>query len=181
MKVASALLLAILTALPYAALAQSTGAQQAGITVDGAWARASVGAMPDGVAYVHIVNTGGAADRLLGLSTPVAAKAELHETKTSNGMMTMRPVGPLPVAPAESIEFMPGGLHIMLVGLKHPLKQGETFPLTLSFEHAGAVQATVTVARANAMGMGGMDQGAMPGMDMSHGRSGPSPPPSPAQ
>jgi copper(I)-binding protein len=86
----------------------------------------------------------------------------------------MRPVASLPVGPGHDVTLAPGGSHVMLMGLKQPLKPGDHFPLTLTFAHAGAVTTEVTVGRAGASGpgtaksdgadMGGMD---MRGMDMS--------------
>jgi hypothetical protein len=88
-----------------------------------------------------------------------------------NGVMKMRPVGPLVIAPGQSATLKPGANHVMFIGLKHPLKEGETFPLTLSFEKAGDVQVMVQVERAGAMGEHAAAPGAMPKMQggMDHG------------
>ena len=73
-------------------------------------------------------------------------------------------VATLPVQPGKSVTLAPGGYHIMLTGLKQPLQQGDTFPLTLNFEKAGQVTATVTVQKAGGgVPMGGTN---MPGMQM---------------
>jgi hypothetical protein len=61
------------------------------------------------------------------------------------GMMKMRPVPGLSVAPGKPVKLAPGGYHIMLMGLKAPLKQGDSFPLTLRFEHAAPMTVTVNV------------------------------------
>jgi len=76
------------------------------------------------------------ADRLTGASTPVAKHVELHETINDNGVMKMRPVDALAVRPDKPVLFAPGGCPVMLVGLNQPLKVGETFPLTLTFDPA---------------------------------------------
>jgi len=73
----------------------------------------------------------------------------------------MRPITDVPVKAGGSAEFKPDGMHIMLLGLKHPLKAGDHFPLTLTFEKAGTVQTRVTVTKAGAAG-----PGSMPGMKM---------------
>ena len=99
-------------------------------------------------------------DRLVGVSTPVAATAELHETINDNGVMKMRPVAAIALDPGKSVTFTPGGYHVMLVGLKSPLKAGDSFPLTLTFEHAPPITVTVKV---EAVGSASMehDHGAM--------------------
>lgn len=157
----SGIILALFTA--------SAGAQQSAdgaLEVQHAWARASAG--KTGAAYFSLANKGAATDRLIALKTPVAQKAELHEDKMENGIMKMRPVGPLAIEAGQSLTLKPGADHVMLIGLKHPLKEGENFPLTLSFEKAGDVQVTVHVERAGAMGADAAGSGAMhhmPGMD----------------
>lgn len=134
-------------------------AQQAPIVVTGAWARAMPKGASTGAAYVTVTNRGGAEDQLVGASTPVAAKAQLHTTITDNGVMKMRPVSEIAVKPGATVALKPGGFHLMLTGLKQPLTEGRSFPLTLNFAKAGKIETTVTVAKA----------GAMTGMDMSHG------------
>jgi hypothetical protein len=145
-------------------------AQQNDIRVGDAWSRPAMEGRT-GVVYLTISDTG-APDRLTGATSPVAASAGLHGSFTDHGVAKMRDVAALPVGPGKSVTLEPGGYHIMLMGLKQPLKQGDTFPVTLLFEKAGQVTATVTVQKAGAgmsMGhdaMGGMN---MPGMPMQGG------------
>ena len=142
-------------------------AQQGGIQIENAWSRAAMMGRI-GVVYLTITDTG-APDKLVAVASPVATKADLHESFTDNGVAKMRDVATMPVQPGKSVTLAPGGYHIMLTGLKQPLQQGDTFPLMLSFEKAGQVTATVTVQKAGGdmlMGhdaMGGMN---MPGMQM---------------
>lgn len=138
-----------------------------GIAIEHAWARATPGGAHNGAAYFDIVNKGDLPDRLIGMSTPVAEKAEAHESKVENGVMSMRPLGHLTVGPGQAVPFKPNADHVMLTGLKHPLKQGETFPLTLTFEKSGEIRITVKVEGVGAMGPGATDHGAMPPMDTS--------------
>jgi copper(I)-binding protein len=108
------------------------------------WARASAGAAKTGAAYLTITDTG-TPDRLIGASTPAADTAELHESMADMGTMKMRPVAGLDLAPGKPMKLAPGGYHLMLMGLKAPLKAGDTFPLTLRFEHAPPLTVTVAV------------------------------------
>jgi copper(I)-binding protein len=158
-------------ALASSFVAASAIAQQGGIEVERPWARATAG--DTGATYFSIVNKGAVPDRLMSASTPAAQSATLHESKVQNGVMMMRPLPPLEVAPGKSAELKPGADHLMLVGLKHPLKQGESFPLTLHFEKAGDVQVTVKIESAGAMGAdagpGGMHMDHGTDMHMDHG------------
>ena len=133
------------------------------VTADHPWARATPGNATTGAAYVTLTETG-AADTLTGASTPAAKTAEVHETISDNGVMKMRPVGPLPLVAGTPVKMEPGGKHIMLMGLKAPLKAGDKFPLTLTFAHAAPMTVTVIVEAAGVAipSMNGM--GNMPGM-----------------
>lgn len=82
----------------------------------------------------------------MSASTPRAERAEVHTHVNDNGVMRMRKVeGGVAVAPGQTVKFAPGSYHIMLLGLKQPLKAGDRFPLTLSFEKAGQVEVQVVV------------------------------------
>jgi copper(I)-binding protein len=145
-------LLAILAAIglllalsPHAATPAGADVVQAdGLTIQNAWARASAGGATTGAAYLTV--TGGArADDLVAASTPVAATAEVHQTLTENAVMKMRPMPDLPIPAGQGVTLAPGGTHIMLMGLNQPLVAGESFPLTLTFAHAGQVIVDVKV------------------------------------
>jgi len=90
----------------------------------------------------------------------------VHQSINENGVMKMKPVGPLPIEPGKPVALAPGGYHIMLTALKQSLNQGDHFPVTLSFAKAGQVTTTATVAKAGAvmpsMGGGMSGMGAMP-------------------
>src|SRR5208337_4082426 len=116
-----------------------------------------------GAAYLTVTNKG-PADHLIGVSTPIAATAELHETINDNGVMKMRPVTSIALEPARPVTFAPGGYHVMLTGLKSALKAGDSFPLTLNFEHARPITVAGKVEAAMGGGMGHGTMGAMPGM-----------------
>jgi len=146
--VTGALALLALCATPLAAHETAAGVMR----IDHAWARATAGMAKVGAAYVTVINEGAEMDHLVGAATPVAAKAELHTVVMENGVMSMRPVHGVEVHPGEPVVLRPGGIHVMLMGLKHPLKEGETFPLTLTFEHGGPVEVDVIVQKAGSMG-----------------------------
>ena len=131
-----------------------------GISLQHIWARPTAGASTTGVTYFTIVSQD-QTDKLVGVSTPVAGTAELHETTDDKGVMKMRSVQSVTLAPGKPVTFKPGSYHVMLMGLKAPLKAGDSFPLTLTFEHAQPI--TVT-AKVEATGGGGMAHGGMEGM-----------------
>ena len=122
------------------------------LAIDHPWARASAGASVNGAAYMVISTSGAAPDQLIGASTPIAEKAELHTDIMEGDVMRMRPVKGIEVNLGEPATLEPGALHVMLIGLKAPLKEGEHFPLTLTFEKAGSVTVEVTVEAAGAHG-----------------------------
>src|SRR5712691_7625176 len=127
------------------------------IVVDHPWARATPAGAKTGAAYMTVINNGSAGDRLLTAATPVADKIQFHSVSEDNGVSRMREMHDVAVAPGARVTFSPGGMHVMLVGLKQPLKEGQTFPLSLTFEKAGKVDVTVSVAKVGAMQGGSMD------------------------
>jgi len=136
--------------------------KQGDIMIGHPWARATPGPTKNGAAFLVLMNQGAAGDSLVAASTPVAERAELHTHEITDGVMKMRPVDLIEVAPGATTELKPSGLHIMMMGLKQLLKEGERFPLTLSFENAGTVEVEVTVEAIGAMKpMGEMDHGEM--------------------
>ena len=106
-----------------------------------------------GVVYLTVHNRGTATDRLIAVSTPIAKRAALHTHKMDNkGVMRMRPVEAIELAQGKTIALAPGGTHIMLMGLKYPLREGGTFPLTLTFAEAGSATIAIDVQSATAAG-----------------------------
>ena len=134
--------LAALVAAP--ALAHDT--KVGDLTITHPYARASAGPVKNGAAYFTVKNAGGGDDRLVGVKTSVAAKAELHTHLHDGGVMKMRPVeGGIPVPAGGEAVLEPGGHHVMLMGLNGPLFEGETIQLDLTFEKAGGVTIDVEV------------------------------------
>ncbi len=146
-----------------ASIAGAAAAEQSSIVITNAWARATPPGAKTGAAYVTVTNKGKEADELVSAATPVAGEAQLHTTINDNGVMKMRPVSAIDLKPGASVTLKPGGMHLMMMDLKQPLKEGDSFPLALTFEKAGKIDTSVKVQKAGAMS-GGM--GDMPGMNM---------------
>ena len=124
------------------------------LAITRAWSRAAMQG-GSGAGFLTIANRGSAPDRLLSASSPAAGRLELHTHVTEGGVMRMREIPAIEIPPGQAVSLEPGGLHLMLIGLTRPLRQGETVPLTLRFERAGEVQVTLTVEAAGARGPGG--------------------------
>ena len=117
------------------------------------WSRATPAAAKVGGGYLKVQNTGKEADRLVSVSAPFAGRTEIHEMAVTDGVMTMRPLEKGVAIPAgETVEFKPGGFHIMFMELKEPLKQGERRKGTLTFEKAGTVEVEFAVDAVGAKG-----------------------------
>jgi copper(I)-binding protein len=127
-------------------------AQPSQLEVNNAWAGATPGKSENGAAYVTIQSP--TADRLVSASTPVAKKAELHTMSMQGMVMKMRPISGVDIPAGQPVSLKPGGEHIMLMGLNQPLREGQSFPLTLEFEKAGPRTVTVTVGKAGSKGPG---------------------------
>ena len=125
-------------------------AQTGELQVENAWARATPGKSQIGAAYVTIQSP--TPDRLVAASTPVAKKAELHTMEMSGMVMKMRPISGIDIPADKPVTLGPGGMHIMLMGLKEPLKAGQSFPLTLNFAKAGTRTVDVAVEPVGATG-----------------------------
>jgi copper(I)-binding protein len=121
------------------------------LTLEQPWSRATPGGAKVGGGYLRITNTGTVSDRLTGGSLPVASKVEVHEMRLEGDVMRMKAVeGGLEIKPGATVELKPGGLHLMFMDLKEPLKEGQTVKGTLTFEKAGSIAVEYTVR-----GMGG--------------------------
>jgi copper(I)-binding protein len=109
-------------------------------------ARATAPGQPVGGGYLAITNRGATPDRLIGASAPsLAQRVEVHEMRREGDVMRMREIGTIELPPGRTVLLEPGGLHLMLMGLKQPLAAGQRFPMTLTFEKAGSQQVEVEV------------------------------------
>lgn len=127
-----------------------TAAVQAQPKIEHPYARATMPGQPNGGGYLKIDNAAGAADRLVAASAEVSKTVELHTMKLDNNVMRMRQIDAIDVPAGQAVELKPGGMHLMFIGLKAPLKAGDSFPVKLSFEKAGEVVVDVKVEAAAA-------------------------------
>jgi copper(I)-binding protein len=121
------------------------------IVISAAWGRPSVGSSPAAI-YLTLRNDGGAADRLVGVVTPVAGMAMIHESYTEDGIARMRMLDAIELAPGQTVTLEPGGVHIMLTGLPAPLKTGAVVPVDLTFEKAGTGRVEARIGKLGAKG-----------------------------
>lgn len=125
------------------------------LTIETPWSRATPGGAKVAGGYLRITNHGSAADRLVGGSSTVAERFEIHEMSVTDGVMRMRPLKDgLEIAPGATVELKPGGYHVMFLDLNRPLKEGETVKGTLVFEKAGTVEIEYGVAPIGASSQG---------------------------
>jgi copper(I)-binding protein len=120
-------------------------ADEAGIHVADAHARPTPPGITSGVVYLVLMNHGSADDDLTGVSSPIAASAGLYRSAVESGALAGPPVSDFKIKANDGVTFKPDGPHIVLMGLKQPLRIGEMFPVTLTFAKAGPVEITVTV------------------------------------
>jgi periplasmic copper chaperone A len=145
------IVLAIVAALLVGAsptAAQAPDAAAGGtLRIEGAWARATAPAARTGAAYLTVINSGGEPDRLVGASSPAAAQAELHTHISEGNVARMQQLQAVDIPAGGRVSFAPGGLHVMLVNLQGPLRDGIPFALTLRFARAGEITIEVPVSR----------------------------------
>lgn len=145
------------------AVAQPAATQPAAVRAAQPWARATAPRQTVGGVYVTL--TSPVDDRLVGASSPTAGHGEVHEMTMDGNVMKMRELTDgLKLPAGHAVALTPGGLHIMLVGLRQPLAAGQVIPVQLRFEHAPPLDLQVTVAPVGAQGPGA----AKPGMGQMH-------------
>lgn len=136
----------ILIALALHASAFAHDYQAGDVHVGHPSARPSLPGQQNGAAYLSLENRGKQPDRLLAASSPIAKSVQIHSMKMEGDVMKMREADGIALAPAAKVAMQPGdGYHIMLLGLEKPLKAGDKFPMTLTFEKAGKLEISVWV------------------------------------
>lgn len=173
-KLAATAAVLFLSVLPVAAQEHPEGV----VHVHDVYARSGGQIGGSGAIFMMVHNNTELDDRLISASTPVAKLAELHtHVESADGVMQMQQIeGGVPLEAGEMHEFARGGDHVMLMGLTQEMKDGDTFPLTLTFEQAGEVTVEAVVDNARKPGEGMMDHSGHGDMDhskhMNHGTGG---------
>jgi copper(I)-binding protein len=148
---------------PWARAAAMTGASTSGetaigqsgtmtdtTTMSGTMEMADAAAAASGgtsAAYLTITNSGGTADALVKAASDVADAVELHTMTMKDNVMTMSPVEKIDIPANGKAELKPGGFHVMLIGLRHELKEGDVVKLTLTFQSAGTIEVEAPVRK----------------------------------
>jgi copper(I)-binding protein len=146
----STIVLAACNQAPEAPAATETAASIIAITEP--WSRETAEGQNAGGAFMTIANTGSAADRLTGGSSPVAGRVEIHTMTRENDVMRMRQLEDgLELPAGGEVTLKPGSFHVMLMDLKQPLKVGEKVPLTLNFKGAGTLETELEVRPSGTM------------------------------
>lgn len=115
------------------------------LEVKNPWARATPPGAEVGAGFAAIVNADSAADRLLSATAEISNRVEIHEMTMEDGVMKMAAAPALAIPAGQTTELKPGGYHLMFIGLKQPLKDGQSFKATLKFEKAGDVSINFAV------------------------------------
>jgi copper(I)-binding protein len=129
----------------------STVQAQGAVTVRDAWVREPVGDRKDTAAFAVVENNGATTRAIVSATADVSDKVELHEMKMVGAMMRMTPVKQIEIPAGGKVELKPGGLHVMLFGLKRTPRAGDTVDLTLTFDDATTVSVTAAVRKQEGM------------------------------
>jgi len=148
--------LTVLTLVVGASAALAHGYKLGDLAIGHPWARATPAGATVGGGYLSITNNGTAPDRLTGVTFTAADHVEIHEMKMEGDVMKMRPLPDgVEVKPGETVRLAPDGIHLMLMGLKAPLKKGDMVAGALTFEKAGSVNVEFKIDDIGAMGPSG--------------------------
>lgn len=120
-------------------------AEASTISVSDAWAAPTPGGVDVSAGYLTIANPGGVDDQLIAVSSPRAARVEIHEMQDDNGVMRMRAVPALAVPAGGEVQLAPGGYHLMFFGVTQPFTEGEEIPVALSFQSGATVNVSLPV------------------------------------
>jgi len=121
------------------------------VAVSDAWVRGTVAGQKSTGAFMRLTST--ADVTLVGVASPAAKIAEIHEMKVEGGMMKMSAAARLPLPAGKIVELKPGGYHVMLMDLAQPLKEGDVIPLTMIIEDKAGTKQTIEV-RASVRALG---------------------------
>lgn len=138
--------LALAMGLSVAATAAGSGpAPSGGVYIQGAWSRPAAAGM-NGAGFLTITNSGARPETLVSVSSPMAARVEMHQTSMTGGIMSMQRLeSGIALPQGQSVVFAPGAMHLMVFGLKSPLKQGDYLPLTFNLASGRQLKAKAVV------------------------------------
>lgn len=142
---------ALLTCLAVAA-AEPQSIQADDLTISPAWAHATPAGATSAAVYFTVKNSGTQLETLLRASSPLADEVIFHRTGEHDGVPHMEQLWTIDVVAGRPVNFQPDGRHVMLNGLKQPLVAGTTIPITLQFQHAGAIPLQVQIVPVGANG-----------------------------
>ena len=143
----------MLIAVASVAFVVSSPAAAHDITAGQAWSRATPKGAKVAGGYLTIENRGMQPDRLLSASSGAAAKVEIHQMSMQDGIMTMRPLDDgLAIPPDTTVTLVPGGDHIMFIGLTAPFEEDQRIPVSLNFERAGKIETIFEIGSVGAKG-----------------------------
>jgi len=164
MRLVPVALLAIACVVPAGAAEVRSG----DIVITTPWARATPNGAKTAAAYLTLENKGSAADRLIGGSSEVAGKVDVHDMTMEDGVMKMRTLDGLTLEPNKAVTLAPGGMHLMFIDLHSALKQGAVVRITLQFEKAPKVEVEFPIMAIGAKDASGADSGDHMHMDHDH-------------
>jgi len=150
MKMAVGRIALVLLAFITCATTVSADDASSKITVSHAWARATVPSAKNGAVFLTITAPPGLSDKLIAVRSSAAEQVQLHRNTMENGIARMQSIAAIELAQGKAVKLDPRGLHVMLVGLKRPLQEGDRITLTLVFEKSGDMSVEVPVLAANA-------------------------------
>jgi copper(I)-binding protein len=143
-----------------ASLLVSAGALAAAadmVTVDEPYVRLAPPNAPATAAFMVIKNAGDKDVKVVKADNPASKATELHTHLNENGVMKMRPVAAIEVKSKGETALKPGGLHVMLIDMKAPMKEGDVVPITLTFDDGSSKKVDAKVVKPVAAGMPAMD------------------------
>ena len=117
------------------------------LVISDVWARATPPNVKTGAVYITITNHGNSMEMIKSISTEIAGKAMVHQSIEVDGIMKMEHMMHVMIKPGTTLIMKPGGFHVMLMKLKEPLTDGESFPMTITFDKAGDVNLEIEIKK----------------------------------
>lgn len=128
-------------------------ADDVAVRAENGWVRLVPPVAGNSAAYMVLHNSGAQDEVVAKAASPVAEHVEVHQTSHDNGVMKMSEVKGLRVPAGGEVTLQPGGYHVMLIGLKAPLQEAQSVPVTLSFESGAVLELSLPVRAMAGQGM----------------------------